>query len=172
MKGSEGAARKIRCDKKYGIDTVLGTNAYEILSQLSYIADKPMKDVGESLAVNALSDERVMSYLARKYFRRPYAFNDRLVMGGDLANQKYIIPAYATERLQFRVLGDVREQMDEFSFALGSSSIRAAAHLLISKAAFSHTMVTGFLAAHTPRDQKRAKKARVLLTMLLRSSTY
>ncbi|MFD1673507.1 hypothetical protein [Alicyclobacillus fodiniaquatilis] len=127
----EERVRKVRSDKKMGINPIISIELNDALARLGYVCDRPVKDIGETLVVLALNNREIINTIARK-FRRPYWYTDTIMINGDpeLPKMKWVIQG-DTVRPGLRFSQPHYEKISELAYALDTSKIKAAALLLI-----------------------------------------
>lgn len=68
---NEERGRKVRSDKKRTIAAPLEENIYELVAQISYICDRPLKDIGELLCREGIKSTKLIDTIKGK-FRRDF----------------------------------------------------------------------------------------------------
>ncbi|WP_245579618.1 hypothetical protein [Alteribacter aurantiacus] len=81
---TEEKTRKVRSDKKRDVKPTIPFQLRECIYRLSYITNRPVKDVAEAICLYGLASKKVMEHLS-KNFRRDFMGESTLYVG-DLEN--------------------------------------------------------------------------------------
>jgi hypothetical protein len=155
--------RKERSDKKRPINPIIPLELYDLLCRLSYICNRPLKSIGETLCEYGLFSHTVITTLSVK-FHRDYRMYESVFCGNpNLQIGKEIIgPEQHQINLRFRK--EYYEKICELAYALDMSKCRTTMHLL--EAAVADYQVLGDLLAlfvQEDIDSKRMQQLRLVL---------
>src|SRR6476620_1613795 len=67
MSREEAKIRKTRSDKKKDFKPILPIEIYENVSRISYITNKPLKDVGENFIESGLVNQNIIEKLSARF---------------------------------------------------------------------------------------------------------
>ncbi|PEB42254.1 hypothetical protein [Bacillus pseudomycoides] len=122
--------RKVRSDKKREIKPSVPLNLYECVSQISYVLEKPMKQVAEELCKEGLCSEKVIDKLSI-YFTRDYWKDQYTLIRGFSGNQRYnIYDGVDKRRVSIRFEQSTYNRLSALSFALDLTPSSGTALLL------------------------------------------
>ncbi|PDY57570.1 hypothetical protein [Bacillus cereus] len=124
--------RKVRKDKKVDIKPTISVDLKECIYRLSYITNKPVKDVALHICNYALHSKEIMEILSES-FRRNLTIHNTLYMG-DL-NRTSLAKVrkkedYPKERISLRVSKTTYENICKLNYALDVTPTMATAILL------------------------------------------
>ncbi|MBT2668649.1 hypothetical protein J7J00_24780 [Bacillus sp. ISL-4] len=129
--GSQTAKRKVRCDKKRDIKPTISESLNEICHDLSYVLNRPVKDVGEMFIISAINNRECIESLAM-YFKRDYR-HDNTIFRGDLEaeviQKRNIIQK---KRLHLRFKACEHDRISTLAFSMDCSVSLATTMLLTS----------------------------------------
>jgi len=111
-----------RADKKRDVKPTVHITLYETISRISYITNRPMKEVAEVFCIYGLNSYHVASLLSKK-FRRPYSFSNGVTtycFTGDSnkIGQKAISDHGERRRITIRFPQDIHDKLAELAFSL------------------------------------------------------
>ncbi|WP_338709243.1 hypothetical protein [Paenibacillus amylolyticus] len=165
MKKEEG--RKTRSDKKIAVAPYVSSEVYEMVSQVSYISDLPIKSVGERLFQEGIHSRVLLDHI-KGLFRRNYQRTGEHMYVGDLTLSPYR-PNFEGEkqRLHMRMLTSYHDRLTDLAYALDCSN-QAAAGLVIETAVMRKDILYPFLGQIIVRelDTQRYNQLRSLSRFL------
>jgi hypothetical protein len=109
MKRKEAVKKKVRSDKKVDVKPTVPSHLFGCITDLSYVVDKPMKDVVEFVCNEGIESKLVIGHLSQ-HFRSDFQLGSTLYIGDkNLTHKRYII---RKEKFQQRI--STRFQRDFF----------------------------------------------------------
>ena len=153
--------RKVRSDKKRGVQPTILIELKDCIYRLSYITDTPVKDVAARLCAHGLESNLVLSYLSQS-FRRDIRIRNTLYLG-DYTKPSVKMRAMngKTERISIRFTQEQYNEIAIIAYALDCSIARAAGLLLdasVREVDFVNEFVRRYLEAHLDDDRMRELK--------------
>lgn len=163
---NEERGRKVRSDKKRTIAAPLEENIYELVAQIGYICDRPLKDIGEVLCREGVKSTKLIDSIKEK-FRRDYFHEENRLFLGDLHRTPYKVKPGIQKRLYMRFYDFEHERFSQMGYAL-DSSVQAAAALVLTTAMMRKDIMYPILARFIQRDldPKRTDQLRHLCRFL------
>lgn len=163
---SDERERKIRSDKKRTIAAPINENIYEHVAQISYICDRPLKDIGEVLCREGIQSIKLIDTIKGR-FRRNYLHEENHLYLGDPQQAPYKVKPGVRKRLYMKFYDFEHERFSQLSYAL-DSSVQAAAALLLTTAIRRKDIMYPILARFIQRDldPKRSEQLRQLCRLL------
>lgn len=129
-RGAKAAGRKTRSDKKRDISPTISAELRDCIYRLSFITNKPVKDVAEAICLNGLKRRKVLEYLSQ-YFRRPVRVDPTLYRGnseGPSVGQREHVGK--TKRIAIRFKAQDHAVIAALAFAMDCTVSRSCAVLL------------------------------------------
>jgi hypothetical protein len=156
--------RKQRSDKKHSINPTITLSLYDQLIRLSYICNRPLKDIGETLCIYGLYSPDVISEISPR-FHRDFWLDECMMFRG---NPKLPVPKEVVGQDQYRaslkfLKGDY-EQISKLAYAMNISKSKATANLL--EISLQNKPVLGKLLSRyveSDLDTRRMKQLRLVL---------
>lgn len=124
------SSRKERSDKKKDVKPIVPFQIYENISRLSYVSDRPMKDIGVLFCKKALYSSQVMSQLSKFIVRDYWTCGNHLIVGHNNGERFKFADPNNKKRLQMRFSKSDHEQLKRLSFSMDCSVSATAACLL------------------------------------------
>lgn len=147
VKVGEKRSRKTRSDKKNDCKPFVSISFYDSLSNLSRIAARPVKDVGETFLITSLSDINVIEHFEEQ-FVFDYWHGDTVFMGnGQMIHKQRATLPFEKRRLNMRFNSEQYHQLKQFANAI-DRSISFAASQLLEVAFFKTNMVHRYIETH------------------------
>ncbi|KKI92190.1 hypothetical protein WQ54_10745 [Bacillus sp. SA1-12] len=165
--------RQQRSDKKRDVKPTIPIQLRECIYRLSYITDKPVKDVAEALCEFGLQSKKVIELLSDK-FRRDYRRENTFYLG-DLSRpslQKSNIVG-GKERITIRFTQTTYEQINSLAYALDVTVSKATFLLLdasVRNTNFLNRYVKESLSTHL--DEKRMRELQQILKFINDNNPY
>lgn len=140
--------RKVRSDKKVNIKPTILLDARTAIYRLSDITDTPVKDIGEYLCKEALTNKGIIDELA-KHLKRDVAIDNTLYRGNP-KNPSIIRRAESgdCDRITIRVTVDMNNILENLAYCLSCAKARVTAALIeyaITDFSIVDDYVKGFL---------------------------
>jgi hypothetical protein len=158
---SGGGDRKVRSDKKRGVQPTISIELKDCIYRLSYITNTHVKDVAEQLCINGIGSNLVLSYISQN-FRRDIRIDNTLYLGDiNRASVKMRNQSGKTERLSIRFKSDTYEILSVLAYALDCSVARATGLLLdasVREVGFINEFVRSYLKKHLDENRMRELK--------------
>lgn len=127
------AGRKTRSDKKRPVAPYVSAEVFEVVSQISYISDLPMKTIGERIFRDGIQSRALLESISG-LFRRDFARTEGHMYIGNLEREPYKDSFEGEKkRLHMRMYAFEHGRLAELAFAL-DSSLQTAAGLIIKTA--------------------------------------
>lgn len=162
----KGRVRKERSDKKRDCKPTLSVELKECIYRLSYITNKPVKDVAESICIEGINSKKILDGLAENFKRNIRIANTFYI--GDLSREP--IPkkiSGETGRISIRFTQLTYENIFALAYALDCTPSRATALLLeycIKDPDFIKSFLQKYLDSYL--DEKRLKELEKILTFI------
>lgn len=170
---SRGEGRKVRSDKKRDVQPTVSKELKDCIYRLSYITDKPVKDIAEQICISGFRRKSVISSLSQN-FRREIRVDNTLYLG-DVERptvRKRTRPGHS-ERITIRFKSDMYERLSVLAYALDCSVARATGLLLdasVREVDFINSFVKGYLTEHV--DEKRMEELKKVLRYINSNNPY
>jgi len=153
--------RKVRSDKKTNIKPTILLDAKTAICRLADITETPVKDVGEYLCKEALSNKGILDELT-KHLKRDIAIENTLYRGNH-KNPSIMRRTEAgdCERITIRVTKEVNGILEDLAYCMGCAKARVTAALIenaISDFAIVDDYVKGFLEDGLDKQKMRELK--------------
>lgn len=165
--------RKIRSDKKRDVKPTVPLALRECVDRLSYITNRPIKDICEEICIHGLYSRKVIELLSEK-FRRNYAFQSTVFIGKlDREPAQKDSTKGIKHRLTIRFKQDTYEQINRLSYSLDVTPSRATA-LLLDATIRNSEFINQFLEKHVVRglDANRQKELKAILKFINKNNPY
>lgn len=160
--------RKIRSDKKRDVKPTISITLYEVIHQLSYITNLPMKDIAETICIFGLNSIEVIESFEGK-FKRNYRFNENTIFIGnpDLQQNRIYRKKGQTKRLTIRFTQQIHDQIAMLSFSL-DMTVSSTTALLLQASIFNTNILNEFLKRyiHHSLNSHRKKQLMAVLNYL------
>jgi hypothetical protein len=146
-----GVVRKLRSDRKRDIKPVVPADLYDCIARISFVTDTPIKQVGETLLINGLSNTEVIEDLS-SLFRRDYnhtnEYGDLILYHGDPSRTPIKMDNGDGDRsrLSMRFLREVHDQVRSLAYALDMTTSSTAA--LLIRYAFVYELGLSYIERH------------------------
>lgn len=165
--------RKVRSDKKRDVKPTVPLMLKECVDRLSYITNRPIKDISEEICIHGLYSRKVTELLSEK-FRRNYNFKNTVFVG-DLNResvQKEKIKGIK-ERITIRFQQDIYEKINSLSYALDVTPTKATA-LLLDATIRNSEFINQFLEKHIVEelDVNRQRELKAILKFINKNNPY
>lgn len=167
----EKRSRKLRSDKKIDCKPFVSISFYDSLDNVSRITERPIKDVGESILIQGLSDINIIEHFEEQ-FVFDYWHGDTVFMGdGQKNSKKRVVMTYEKRRLNMRFTSEQYFQLKQFANSLDRSIANAAARIL-EVAFFQSNAVHRYIETHVvyKLDQEQRMRLREVLQYINSSS--
>jgi hypothetical protein len=160
----KGKERKQRSDKKHSINPTITLSLYDQLVRLSYICNRPLKDIGETLCAYGLYTTEVISDLSPR-FHRDFWLDEFIMFRGNpsLRIQKEVVGS-EQYRASFKFPKEEYDQISKLAYAMNIAKSKAVASLL--EVSLHNKPVLGRLLSRyveSDLDPKRLKQLRLVL---------
>lgn len=174
MNGEEGTKRKTRSDKKRDIKPTITSDLYECISRLSYITDRPIKDVGEAVCMKGLVSEKVIESISPN-FKRDYWLNEnRMFKGHGQMTHSRILRVYGEKRrIKIRLDQSTYDKLSDLAHSL-DFTISSACSLLLEMSSLDPEIIQAFMDDYIDNnlDEQRKKQLRKVLKFINKHSPY
>jgi hypothetical protein len=165
--------KKVRSDKKRDIKPTISTTLRDCIYRLSYVTDKPVKDVAEIICDKGLQSRRVIEYLSN-YFRRNLIFANTIFYGDparESLQRKY--QKGKNERITIRFTQSTYENINNLSNALDVTPSKATA-LLLDASIRNTNLLNAFVKSylHEHLDNSRMKELKAVLKYINKNNPY
>ncbi|MEH6889329.1 hypothetical protein V7024_06260 [Bacillus sp. JJ864] len=159
--------RKVRSDKKREIKPSVPLKLYECISQISYVLDKPMKQVAEELCKEGLNSGKVIDDLS-VYFTRDYWKDQYTLIRGFSENERYdIYDGVIKKRVSIRFEQPTYNRLSALSFALDLTTSSGTALLLKTAISDPSIMETYFMKYLSDElDSRRIQQLKYILNYI------
>lgn len=159
--------RKVRSDKKRDVKPVVSLEIYECVSRLSYITQRPMKDVSEHLCRKSILFTPIIERMS-PYFRRDF-FLGTSCYRGSLDRQPHRIDRGTGHRgrLTLRLSTELYEKIGELAYAL-NMTVSSATAFLLENALFEESIVVDYIETYVQKelDPNRYKQLREVIDFI------
>jgi hypothetical protein len=125
----EGEVRKTRSDKKRDVRPTLTPALNECIHDLSYVLNRPLKDIGEWFVIGAISSRSAIESLSM-YFTREYHFNNTIFCGSLEAPNVHKRNKIPKTRITLRLKGPDHEKVSALAYSMDCSVSMATTLLL------------------------------------------
>jgi hypothetical protein len=125
----QGRVRKTRSDKKRDVRPTLTPALNECIHDLSYVLNRPVKDIGEWFVIGAISSRSAIESLSM-YFTREYHFNNTLFCGSLEAPNVHTRNKIPKTRITVRLKGPDHEKVSALAYSMDCSVSMATTMLL------------------------------------------
>lgn len=165
--------RKVRSDKKRDVKPTVALALKDCIDRLSYITNRPIKDISEEICEHGLYSRTVIELLSEK-FRRNYTFKSTIYVG-DLNResvQKERIKGIK-ERITIRFTQDMYEKINNLSYSLDVTPSKATA-LLLDATIRNSEFISQFLEKHIYQDLdvNRQRELKEILKFINKNNPY
>ncbi|MGM9988817.1 MAG: hypothetical protein ACI35O_16545 [Bacillaceae bacterium] len=165
--------RKVRSDKKRDVKPTVSISLKECIDRLSYITNRPIKDISEEICETGLYSRRVIELLAQN-FRRNYTFKNTVFIG-DLnleSVQKERIKGIK-ERITMRFTQNTYERINSLSYSLDVTPSKATA-LLLDATIRNSNFISEFLDKYVAQelDVNRQRELKAILKFINKNNPY
>lgn len=174
MKNARGEVkRKTRSDKRKDVKPTISVGLRDCIYRLSYITNKPVKDIAETICIKGLESRKVAEYLS-DYFRRDYHFLNTIYCGvleRESLQNKY--QSGKNVRITIRFTQKAYDDICLLAHALDVTPSKATAILLhasISNSNLLNAIVKRYLHDHI--DQNRMRELKQVLKYINKNSPY
>lgn len=163
--------RKIRSDRKRDVKPVIPVDLYDCIARISYVTNRPIKHVGETLLIEGLCNKNVLddlSSLFRREYRHLNEFGDPIIYPGD-PNR---IPIKVDRgdgnraRLSMRFHQEVHDQLCSLSYALDLTV--SSASVVLIQYAFINDLGLAYIERNIEEtlDPKRLEQLKEILKFM------
>lgn len=168
----KGSKRKTRSDKKREIKPTLQQKYFELIHQLSYVSDQPLKVVGEEICMRGICSQDVIEYLSQ-YFVRDYSFSKYSFYLGTFDRDSYVLPKGEKRRITLRFHRDFYEKIAKLAFSM-DKTISSTTALLIETAIQNTCVVNDYLTEYieTNLDPQRTKTLKAFIRFINKNSPF
>lgn len=165
--------RKVRSDKKRDVKPTVPLTLKECIDRLSYITNRPIKDISEEICIYGLYSRKVIELLSEK-FRRNYTFKNTMFIGNLNRDsiQKEKIKGLK-DRITIRFKQNEYEKIYSLSFSLDVTPSRATALLLdatIRNSEFINQFLEKYVVAEL--DENRQRELKAILKFINKNNPY
>lgn len=168
---TDRGVRKPRIDKKRDVQPTIPLSLKDAIYALSYILNKPVKDICEDACLHGLSSKRVFGELS-EYFKRSIALKGTVYIGrldNPSAERKTIL----TGRIGIRFKSRDHENLCSLAYALGVTPSRATA-LLLEASLMDSVFMDAYLQKHLKEtiNENRMKELKRVIRFLNANNPY
>lgn len=175
MKGTGSKNRKVRSDKKRDVKPTIDSDLYETISRLSYITNRPMKDIGADLSYEGMTSKKVLDNIS-VYFRRSIWVNEHLMYKGDITRAGYRVikrKGGERERLTMRVTQPFHDRLTDLAYAM-DLTVSSATAVLLERAVKDTDIVNRYIKMFVEEqlDPQRLKELKSVLKFIRKNNPY
>ncbi|WP_430510674.1 hypothetical protein [Gottfriedia solisilvae] len=151
MISKEKGIRKKRKDTKYEIKPTIPLSIKQCLARISFITNKPIKDIGEEICIEGIYSREIIELLSQ-FFVRDYWHKSTFILGNNnrtsLQNSKL---SNKNERISLKIEKELDEKIKDLAYALDVTPSKATA-ILIDCTIKHSTFISSYIKTHTTNE--------------------
>jgi hypothetical protein len=169
----EVVIRKVRSDKKKDVKPTVPVHLFDCVSDLSYIINRPIKDIVEFICMEGIRSQKVIEHLSPN-FRRDYQFNNTHYIGdSELNNLRHIIrKEKSKKRISTRLTRDFYESVIDLAHVLDLTPTSATG-ILLEASIKDVTIIDKLISPYTSYlDENRKRVLKSVIKYIRKNNPY